>query len=135
MGSSFVLGDYYEAGESCQYHKSPNNYPNNFWNIFAPLVSKQAPEVTESAIVGLWRQSQDVAHHGVNVNIVHHALLVSLTKSRPMSSQEWMHAWESVVIAMVTYWKNTRSKASQFVGTLSIPLLASHQKAYILTRD
>lgn len=33
-------------------------------------------------------------------------------KSRPSSSQEWMHAWESVVIAMVTYWRKANARVN-----------------------
>ena len=73
--------------------------------------------------MGLWCQSQDVAHHGVNINVVHCALLVTPMKSRPTSSQERMHAWESVVIAMVTYWRNAKLRVNITVSVciLSIP--------------
>lgn len=69
-------------------------------------------------------QAQDVAHHWVNINIVHRALLVTPMKSRPASSQERMHAWESVVIAVVAYWRNAelRVNITLSVYILSIPL-------------
>lgn len=94
--------------------------------MYAPLVSQQALGVAESAVVWLRCQSQDVAHHWVNIDVVYHALLVAPTKSRPMSSQEWMHAWESVVITMVTYWRNANSRgnfaASVCMSSIPLPL-------------
>lgn len=53
-----------------------------------------------------------MAHHGVNVNVVYHALLVTPMESRPTGGQEGMHAWESIVIAMVTYWRNAKLRVN-----------------------
>lgn len=77
--------------------------------------------------MGLWCQSQDVAHHGVNVNVVYRALLVTLMESRPAGGQEGMHAWESVVIAMVTYWRKAKLRVNTSVSVCiwRIPLRIS----------
>lgn len=82
--------------------------------------------MAESAVVWLCCQPQDVAHHRVNIHVVYGALPVTPTKSRATGSQEWMHAWERVVITVVTYWRNANSRgnmaASVCMSSVSLPL-------------
>lgn len=68
-----------------------------------------------------------MAHHGVNVNVVYRALLVTPMESRPAGGQEGMHAWESVVIAMVTYWRKAKLRVNISVSVCirRIPLRIS----------
>ena len=60
--------------------------------------------MAERSIIRMRFESQDVAHHWVNIHGVNSALPVTFSKRRTVGSKEWMHGRQRIVVTMVTYW-------------------------------
>lgn len=50
-----------------------------------------------------WGEPQDVAHHGVDVHVVHGAVAVATPERGAVRGQERVHAGQGVVIAVVPH--------------------------------